>query len=98
MEGTCRNRDEAEKLGEKHMNIKVIGGGCDKCDALYANTLAAVQTLGIEADVEKVEDLIEIVMLGVMTVPAVMVDGKVISAGRVLKEKELIKLIKKHIH
>ena len=79
------------------MNIKVIGGGCDKCDAVYANTLAAVQSLGIEAEVEKIEDLIEIVMLGVMTVPAVMIDGKVVSAGRVLKEKEVIKLIKKHI-
>ena len=80
------------------MNIKVIGSGCDKCDAVYANTLAAVQAMGIEADVEKVEDLIEIVMLGVMTVPAIMIDGKVAAAGRVLKEKEIVKLIKKHIH
>lgn len=79
------------------MNIKVIGGGCDKCDAVYANTLAAVQALGMDIEVEKIEDLIEIVMLGVMTVPAVMVDGKVVSAGRVLKEKEIIKMIKKHI-
>ena len=78
------------------MNIKIIGGGCDKCDTVYENTLAAVKTLELEADIEKVEDLIEIVMLGVMTVPAIMIDGKVVSAGRVLKEKEIIKLLKKH--
>lgn len=77
------------------MNIKVIGSGCDRCDALYANTQAAVQTLGIDAEVEKVEDLIEIVMLGVMTVPAIMVDGKIMAAGRVLKEKEIVKLLEK---
>lgn len=77
------------------MNIKVIGSGCDKCDTVYANTLAAVKSLGLDAEVEKVEDLIEIVMLGVMTVPAIMVDGRLVSAGRVLKEKEIAKLLQK---
>ena len=46
------------------MEIKVIGMGCDKCDALYANTLAALEKAGITARVEKVEDLVEIVRLG----------------------------------
>lgn len=77
------------------MNIKVIGSGCDKCDTVYANTLAAVKSLGLDAEVEKVEDLIEIVMLGVMTVPAIMVDGRLVSVGRVLKEKEIAKLLQK---
>lgn len=77
------------------MKIKVIGSGCDKCDTLYVNTLAAVETLGLNAEIEKVEDLIEIVKLGVMTVPALMVDGEIKAAGRVLKEKDIIKFLKK---
>lgn len=51
------------------MQIKVIGTGCDKCDKLYGNTQEALTELGIEAQLEKVEDLLEIVKLGVMTSP-----------------------------
>ena len=64
------------------MEIKVIGMGCDKCDALYANTLAALEKAGITARVEKVEDLVEIVRLGVMAAPSLMVDGKLVLSGR----------------
>ena len=70
------------------MNIKVIGTGCDKCDALYAN-------LGLQADIEKVEDLVQIVRLGVMQSPSLMVDGRLVSAGRELKTKQVEKLLKK---
>lgn len=75
------------------MNIKVIGAGCDKCDAVYAHAVEAVQELGIDAEIEKVEDLLEIVKLGVMTAPSLMVDGKVVAAGRTLSKKEIIKLL-----
>ncbi len=77
------------------MDIKVIGSGCDKCDQLYENVQQAVTQLGLEADIEKVEDLMEIVKLGIMSVPAVMVDGKRIVSGRVPKTKELVKLLSK---
>lgn len=77
------------------MNIKVVGTGCDKCDKVYANTLEAVKELGIDAEVEKVEDLMEIVKLGVMSAPSLMIDGKLVSAGKVLKTKEIKKLIQK---
>ena len=76
------------------MEIKVIGSGCDKCGQLYGNTCEAVKNLNLNARVTKVEDLIEIVMLGVMTVPALMVDGKILSAGRVLKTPEIEKLLR----
>ena len=76
------------------MNIKVIGAGCDKCDKLYANVLEAVRNTGVEAEVEKVEDLISMVRLGVMTTPTLMVDGKVVCAGKVAKADEIIKWIK----
>ena len=75
------------------MEIKVIGEGCEKCDKLYENTCLAVKELGLEASIDKVEDLMEIVRLGVMTTPSVMVDGKLIISGRVPKVKEIIKLL-----
>lgn len=75
------------------MEIKVIGEGCEKCDKLYENTCLAVKELGLEASIDKVEDLMDIVRLGVMTTPSVMVDGKLIIGGRVPKVKEIIKLL-----
>ena len=75
------------------MEIKVIGEGCEKCDRLYENTCLAVKELGLEASIDKVEDLMDIVRLGVMTTPSVMMDGKLIISGRVPKVKEIIKLL-----
>ncbi|ESL02881.1 redox-active disulfide protein 2 [Catonella morbi ATCC 51271] len=75
------------------MEIKVIGEGCEKCDKLYENTCLAVKELGLEASIDKVEDLMDIVRLGVMTTPSVMMDGKIIISGRVPKVKEIIKLL-----
>ena len=53
----------------------------------------AVKELGLEASIDKVEDLMDIVRLGVMTTPSVMMDGKIIISGRVPKVKEIIKLL-----
>ena len=75
------------------MEIKVIGEGCEKCDKLYENTCLAVKELRLEASIDKVEDLMDIVRLGVMTTPSVMMDGKIIISGRVPKVKEIIKLL-----
>lgn len=77
------------------MKIQVIGEGCDKCDTLYANVEAAVAEVGIEAELVKVQDLIEIVTLGVMSAPSVMIDGKLVIAGRVAKKDEIVKILKK---
>lgn len=77
------------------MNIKVLGEGCDKCTQLYENTLAAVAQLGLDAQVEKVDGLIDIVKLGVMTTPSVMVDGKLIVSGQVASTKAIMKLLQK---
>lgn len=76
------------------MNIKVIGTGCEKCNKLYENVLKAVESMGCSADIEKVEDLMEIVRLGVMSSPSLMIDGKLVASGRVLKVDEIIKSIK----
>lgn len=77
------------------MEIKVIDMGCDKCDALYANTLAALEKAGITARVEKVEDLVEIVRLGVMAAPSLMVDGKLVLSGRTATVQAIVKLLEK---
>lgn len=77
------------------MNIKVIGTGCDKCDKLYQNVQSAVQELNLDAQIDKVEDLIEIVTLGVMTSPSLMVDGKLVVSGRVAKKDEVVRILQK---
>ena len=76
------------------MKIQVLGVGCDKCDTLYENVREAAENLGIEAEIEKVEDLMEIVKLGVLEAPALAVDGKVLLRGRVPKVRDLEKLLR----
>lgn len=71
------------------MEIKVIGSGCDRCEKVYSLVTKCVAEGGMDATIEKVEDLIEIVKLGVMSVPAIMIDGKVVMAGQVPSEKQV---------
>ena len=75
------------------MEIKVIGAGCKECDTLYHNVKEAVKELGKDAKIEKVEELIEIVKLGVLSAPSLMIDGKLVVSGRVLGVGELKKLL-----
>ena len=75
------------------MNIKVIGSGCDKCDKVYALVQEAVEELALEAEIEKVEDLIEIVKLGVMSAPSIMIDGKVVISGQVPTKEKIKKML-----
>lgn len=73
------------------MNIKVLGTGCKKCKTLEANALEAVKNAGIDASVEKVEDVQTIIGYGVMSTPALVIDEKVVSKGKVLKAKDIVK-------
>lgn len=77
------------------MTIKVLGEGCERCGKLYENTKEALAQLGIEAEVEKVDDLLEIVKLGVMSAPSLMVDGKLLVSGQVASVKTIKKLLSK---
>jgi small redox-active disulfide protein 2 len=76
------------------MKIQVLGTGCAKCKQLTANAERAVAELGLTATVEKVEDLREIRKLGVMTTPALVVDGKVRVAGKVLAAEAVKELLR----
>ena len=73
--------------------IQILGTGCPKCKRLMANVEAAVKTLGIEAQIEKVEKIMDIMKFGVMTTPALVVDGQVKIAGKVLSADDIKKLL-----
>ncbi|MCM0647073.1 thioredoxin family protein [Clostridium swellfunianum] len=75
------------------MVIKVLGTGCTKCHQLEENARKAVAELGIDATVEKVEGIKDIMKYGVMKTPALVVDEKVKSFGRVLSPEEIKKFI-----
>jgi small redox-active disulfide protein 2 len=73
--------------------IQILGTGCPKCKTLTANAEAAVKALGVEATVEKVEKLTDIMKFNVMMTPALVVDGQVKSAGKALSAEEIGKLL-----
>ena len=75
------------------MEIKVLGSGCEKCKTLEKFTRQAVDETGINSTVTKVEDLQEIMKLGVMTTPALVFDGKIVVKGRVPTVKEIKDLL-----
>ena len=63
--------------------IRVLGPGCVKCEVLFEHTKQAVESMGLDAEVRKVEDLGEIVSRGILTTPALVVDGELVLAGHV---------------
>lgn len=75
--------------------VKVLGGGCAKCNALEEATVAALQELGMDTAIDHVTDFTQIAAYGVMSTPALVVDGKVVSYGKVLKKDEAKALIQK---
>ena len=75
------------------MIIKVLGSGCSSCKKLEANTKKAVEELGIEATIEKVEDFKQILGYGVMKTPALVVDEKVKAMGRIPTVEEIKKYL-----
>ncbi len=77
------------------MVIKILGSGCKNCVSLAENTKAALKELGMEAEIIKVTDFAEIAAYGVMSTPALVIDEKVVSFGKVLKPKEIINIIQK---
>lgn len=82
-------------LKPAHMEIKVLGTGCAKCKTLENHTKEAVQQLALNAEVLKVEDIVEIMKFGVMTTPALVVDGKVVMKGKVPSVAEIKELLSK---
>jgi small redox-active disulfide protein 2 len=85
---------KSEVKGVYEMKIEVLGMGCSNCNKLYQNALAAVNLSGKEVEVTKVEDIQKIMAYGVMSTPALVVDGVVKVAGKVPKVEEIKEWIK----
>lgn len=86
---------DLQNLRPVNMEIKVLGTGCSKCKTLQKLTEQAVAEVGVKADVIKVEDIVEIMQFGVMTTPALVIDGKVMIKGKVPSLSEIKELLTK---
>lgn len=75
------------------MVIKVLGTGCEKCHKLEENAKKAVEELGLDVTIEKVENIVDIMKYGVMKTPALVVDEKVKLMGRVPTVEEIKKYL-----
>lgn len=76
------------------MKIQILGTGCPKCKTLEANAVKAIEDGKLDATVEKIADLDQIMDMGVMMTPALAVDGEVLSAGKVLNKDQILALVK----
>jgi len=75
------------------IEIKILGTGCSKCNSLEKITRKAVKEAGIEANIEKVENILEIMDYGIMRTPGLVINGEVKVSGRLPSEKEIIEFI-----
>ncbi len=91
----CESMERAEKAKSEGARVKVLGSGCAKCNALEAATKAALEQLGMDTTIEHVTDFAKIASYGVMTTPALVLDGKVVSYGKVLKTEEVVAILQK---
>ena len=73
------------------MKVQIFGIGCPRCKKLEANARKAVEEVGIEAELEKVEDIKEISKFGVMMTPALAIDGKVKCSGEIAPVQKIKK-------
>ena len=94
--GSCTPETMAQAEAAKSAaGVKVLGSGCAKCNALEDAVRAALTELGMDTAIDHVTDFTQIAAYGVMTTPALVVDGKVVSYGKVLKKEEAKALIQK---
>jgi len=97
--GNC-NTEAVQKnnaSASEDSSIKVLGSGCAKCNQLEAAVKEALSDLGLNTPVEHVTDFAKIAAYGVMSTPALVVNGKVTSYGKVLKKDEAIDILKKEL-
>ena len=90
--GNCDTEIMAKVEGA---SVKVLGSGCAKCNQLEVATKTALEQLGMDATIDHVTDFTQIAAYGVMTTPALVIDGKVVSYGKALKTDEIVKILQK---
>ncbi len=95
--GNCdaESMAKAETAKSEGVSVKILGSGCAKCNQLEAATKAALEQLGMDSAIDHVRDFAQIAAYGVMSTPALVVDGKVVSYGKVLKTEEVVSILKK---
>lgn len=76
------------------MKVQILGTGCPKCRKLAANAEEAIAKAGVDAQIVKIDKLAEIVAFGVMSTPALAVDGEVKAAGKVLSVEQIEAILK----
>ena len=81
--------------GEKISSLKVLGAGCKSCHKQYENAKTAVNAIGLSIEVEYITDMEKVMAYGVMYMPAIVVNDKVVSMGKVLKAADVEKLLHK---
>lgn len=82
-----------QDMEREMMKIEILGAGCAKCKSLERNVHQAVKELGIKADIRKVENMNKIIEYGVMVTPALFIDGKSASVGKLLTVDDIKKLL-----
>lgn len=90
-----KKKKETTGSAKAAAGIKVLGSGCAKCNALEDAVRAALTELGMDTSIDHVTDFTQIAAYGVMTTPALVVDGKVVSYGKVLKKDDAKLIIQK---
>lgn len=93
--GACTPESMAKAETAKAAGVKVLGGGCAKCNALEEATRAALEELGMDTAIDHVTDFTQIAAYRVMSTPALVVDGKVVSYGKALNKEEAKAAIQK---
>ena len=78
------------------MEIKVLGTGCPRCKTLEKTTRDVVSEMGIDATIEKEEDIVKIMGYGIMHTPALVINGKVVLSGRVPSASEVKEVLSKN--
>lgn len=77
-------------------DVKVLGPGCPRCEMLYKNVEKALKELGITTKIEKITDIPKIVTYGIMSTPALVINEKVVSQGKILTVEEIKEIISKY--
>lgn len=94
--GGCTPESMAQaETAKAATGVKVLGSGCAKCNALESVVRSALAELGMDTTIEHVTDFAQIAAYGVMSTPALVVDGKVVSYGKVLSKDEAKAVIQK---
>lgn len=92
-------KDKNESLSDEKIQvngiftIKVLGSGCKACQSMYSNLQAALKGLEIDAQTQHITDMAQLAEYGIMTTPALVINEKVVSTGKILKPEEIRKLI-----